>query len=46
MRSLRDIYARTGDDDKMLELTAKIEVRQMKLGTGTTLSLLFQYNLP
>ena len=25
MRSLRDIYARTGDDDKMLELTAKIK---------------------
>lgn len=25
MRSLRDIYARTGDDEKMLELTAKIK---------------------
>ena len=25
MRSLRDIYTRTGDDDKMLELTAKIK---------------------
>ena len=25
MRSLRDIYARTGNDDKMLELTAKIK---------------------
>ena len=25
MRSLRDIYARTGDDDKMLELMAKIK---------------------
>ena len=25
MRSLRDIYARTGDDDKMLELTDKIK---------------------
>jgi len=25
MRSLRDIYARTGDDDKMLELTTKIK---------------------
>lgn len=25
MRSLRDIYARTGDDDKMLELTEKIK---------------------
>ena len=25
LRSLRDIYARTGDDDKMLELTAKIK---------------------
>ena len=25
MRSLRDIYARTGDDDKLLELTAKIK---------------------
>ena len=26
MRSLRDIYARTGDDEKMLELTGKIKV--------------------
>ena len=25
MRSLRDIYARTGDDDKMLDLTGKIK---------------------
>ena len=25
MRSLRDIYARTGDDDKMLELSTKIK---------------------
>ena len=26
MRSLRDIYARTGDDEKMLDLTGKIKV--------------------
>ena len=25
MRSLRDIYARTGDDEKMLDLTGKIK---------------------
>ena len=25
MRSLRDVYARTGDDDKLLEMSAKLK---------------------
>ena len=46
MRSLRDIYARTGDDDKMLELTAKIKGVQLTREQGQALSLSFPINLP